>query len=163
MDRNERLEADRKLHAPHPKGEKTRLQVMPEGPNLIEVIDGQAVHLKPGEVFLHPAPARVKQLLDIQPPLVRLSDLPTAAEAAKAKDEDEVAVSMVADELRAKAAKVVAARKAHLEKVEKSLRSMNAETLDAEVEKRKVKPANGTIDAKVQAILADELEVLKAQ
>lgn len=151
-----------KMHAPHPKGEKTRLQVMPDGPNLQETIDGQFRTLKAGTVFLHPAPARVKWLLELVPPPVRPTNLPTAEEAAQAQAEDEVAVDLVADEIRAKAKKVVEARKAALAKFEKGLRAMNAETLDAEVEKRKVTPVNGTMDAKVQAILDDELATMKA-
>jgi hypothetical protein len=39
---------------------------------------------------------------------------------------------------------------------------MTPDVLDAEVVERGVNPANGTADAKVAAILADEAEALKA-
>lgn len=159
QDRAERLADEKKLHAP---GTPTRLQVIPEGPTLHEYINGQLTPIPAGKVFLHPAPARAKQLLDIRPQLVRETDLPTDAEALAAKDEEDVAIAMVADELRGKAAKVVKERKDKLDKLEKVLRNMTPEVLDAEVEKRGVKPVNGSADAKVAAILADEAEAMKA-
>jgi hypothetical protein len=140
----------------HAAGKVTRLQVNPKGADLRELINGTLKSFKAGEVFDHPAPLRVAQLLEIQPPLVFLSNLPTEAEKVTSENEDKVAVDLAMDELREKAKKIILGRKEKLGKLDKMLRGMTKDVLQAEADKRGLKELGDNLEIVIAAILADE-------
>ena len=151
-----------------PKKPNCRLQVSPEGADFRESINGSDRTFKAGEVFIHPNPAdkatgrtRVQQLLEIAPCPVLLTDLPTAAEKAVQVDEDAVAESLAMEELRAKAKKIVAERKAKMDALEAKLRKLPADALAAEVKKQGV-TAGPSVDEQIKALLDKALAELKA-
>lgn len=146
----------KELHAP---GKPTRLKVI--GSNFNELINGQRKQFKEGDVFEHPAPARVKQLLEIQPPIVKITTESTEKEKASAKAEEETAVDMVMQEMREKAKKIVLDRSAKLDKFKKAIEKMTPEVLKAEAVKRGIKDPPVNPDDLVRVLLDDEAEQLK--
>ena len=157
---NEKADKRRaELEALHADGEPVRLQVNPNGPNLIEKIHGQDKHFSPGEVFEHPAPRRAAQLLAMRhangTPVVIATKLLTKAEEAKKAAITKEAIDRVVEQERAKATKILQERQAKLDKLEAALRKMPAEALAKELETRKLTAAEN-LDAKINAILADE-------
>lgn len=158
--------AERKkdIEAIHAPGKPTRVKVNPLGATLDEefLVNGalQFRRFKAGEVFDHPAPARVKTLIELG--LVKPTDEKTKAELAAEKNEDEVAVSMVMDDMREKAKKIVLFRKEKMGKLDKILRGMTPDVLKAEAEKRGIvlsKEANS--EAVIKLVMADEESKLK--
>ena len=152
----------KRLHAP---GKPTRLQVKPDGASFTEWIDGVPVHFSAGDVFLHPAPARVEQLLAMHPCPVRKTTLPTNTELAKKKAEDEelerLMKSKAKKDLQAEAEKILKARKEKLEALGKKLHDMKDDVLQAEAKKRNLNDLPENKEAIVEAILANEEEELK--
>jgi len=136
-------------------GKPVRLKAPAGGPDIKVIIDGTKRLIPAGTVFLLGQPKRAKQLIELG--LAHETTEPTAEEKAKAAAEDEVATDLVMAEMRAKAGKIVAERKEKRAKFEAVIRKMNAETLDAELEKRGLKNVLPNTEAKVSAIVADEL------
>ena len=136
-------------------GKPVRLKAPAGGPDIKVIIDGTKRLIPAGTVFLLGQPKRAKQLIELG--LAHETTEPTAEEKAKAAAEDEVATDLVMAEMRAKAGKIVAERKEKRAKFEAVIRKMNAETLDAELEKRGLKNVLPNTEAKVSTIVADEL------
>ena len=147
-----REKEDAEFNAP---GKPVRLKAPAGGPDIKVSIDGTKRLIPAGTVFLLGQPKRAKQLIELG--LAHETTEPTAEEKAKAAAEDEVATDLVMAEMRAKAGKIVAERKEKRAKFEAVIRKMNAETLDAELEKRGLKNVLPNTEAKVSAIVADEL------
>ena len=154
-------ERDSDLKALHAPGKLTRLQVTPNGADLREAINGSTRILRSGEVFDHPAPKRAAQLVDLG--LVRPTTLKTSAELALEKDEEAAMVDLVADQFKERAKKVIADRKIKLDKLQASLDKMTPEIVLAEAKKRELKVDGLPTGEVVKAIMADELETLKAE
>jgi hypothetical protein len=152
-----RFKEMQELHAP---GKATRVQVLPNGPNLQEHINGSMKAFKAGEVFDHPAPKRAKQLIEIG--LVRASDLPTPAELNAQKIEDEAAVDIVSQELREKAKMIVKGRKEKLDKFDKMIRRMKPDVLEAELKKRGMKEIPNAEEAYAALLADEEADIKKA-
>ena len=143
--------------------EPVRLQVLPDGPDLREVINGERRHFAAGTVFDHPAPARAEQLLAIRPQIVRRTNAPTAAEQrAKTALKTEVDKLTVNKEVLAQAEKILAQRALRLQTLEDRLRKMNAETLQAEVERRNLRDVAENQDSRLKAIMDDERARIEA-
>ena len=136
-------------------GKPVRLKAPAGGPDIKVIIDGTKRLIPAGTVFLLGQPKRAKQLIELG--LAHETTEPTAEEKAKSAAEDEVATDLVMAEMRARAGKIVAERKEKRAKFEAVIRKMNAETLDAELEKRGLKNVLPNTEAKVSAIVADEL------
>ena len=136
-------------------GKPVRLKAPAGGPDIKVIIDGTKRLIPAGTVFVLGQPKRARQLIELG--LAHETTEPTAEEKAKAAAEDEVATDLVMAEMRAKAGKIVAERKEKRAKFEAVIRKMNAETLDAELEKRGLKNVLPNTEAKVSAIVADEL------
>lgn len=152
-----------------PKKPNCKLQVSPDGADFRELINGSDRTFKAGAVFIHPNPTdkasgrtRVEQLLEIHPCPVLLTDLPTEKEKASQADEDAVAETLAMEELRAKARKIVADRKAKMDALEAKLRKLPADALAAEVKKQGIKDAGPTVDEQIKALLDKALAELKA-
>lgn len=154
----DRKRAYDELHAPGK--EPIRLKVRAGGADLKEVIRGVARVLPAGEVFDHWAPKRVEQLLEIG--LVERTKDRTKQELAAQKAVQDQAVSMLADEFREKAQRILKARGERMAKAEQGLRKMTPEILAAECKARALKDLAENDEAKIQACLADELEKIKA-
>lgn len=151
-----RTEASEKEEAEfNAPGKPVRLKAPAGGPDIKVIIDGTKRLIPAGTVFLLGQPKRAKQLIELG--LAHETTEPTAEEKAKAAAEDEVATDLVMAEMRARAGKIVAERKEKRAKFEAVIRKMNAETLDAELEKRGLKNVLPNTEAKVSAIVADEL------
>ena len=157
LNRESRLKDLEKLHA---KGKITRVKVNTKGGDLKEIINGTWKTFKAGEVFEHPAPARVEQLMELG--LVQLTSEKTNAEKASEKAEDDEAIKAIMEEQREKAKKILADRKGKLDKLEATLRKMTPDVLAKELKERKLE-AGPSVEDQIKVILAAELEELKAK
>jgi hypothetical protein len=147
---SEKEEAEFNAH-----GKPIRLKAPAGGPDIKVIVDGAKRLIPAGTVFVLGQPKRARQLIELG--LAHETTEPTAEEKAKSAAEDEVATDLVMAEMRARAGKIVAERKEKRAKFEAVIRKMNAETLDAELEKRGLKNVLPNTEAKVSTIVADEL------
>ena len=152
-----RMEAHKALHA---EGKPSRLKVISKA-DFKETISGVPRVFSSGEVFDHPAPARVKQLLEIGG-LVERTDEPTGAEKAKALKTKEVMMDLAEKKLKADAEKKVQALLDALGGLKSKLEKMPLDVLKSEADKRGLSKVANNADALMTAIMEDEQAKLEA-